>query len=170
MGGEWRQIIRSTNGRQLLELIARHANSVSHELSVMTTKLAQRSYEDSLSMKTLAVVTMLFLPGSFVSALFSTELFEWDKRDLGSQDLSVPPTPQFTLYWIITIPLTLLTFIVYALWLRVEKRHGPRTRPREEQKEIQVSSGTASKVKFTEMMEQKTIKARDLERGSEDSV
>ncbi|KAL7939864.1 hypothetical protein V8C35DRAFT_287912 [Trichoderma chlorosporum] len=38
--------------------------------------LAESQHRDSLSMKTLAIVTMVFLPGSFISALFSTSMFD----------------------------------------------------------------------------------------------
>jgi hypothetical protein len=65
-------------------------------------------------MKTLAFVTMFFLPGSFISALFSTDLFDWDNADGGG--IGIEPTPQFRLYWAITIPLTLITFILYFIW------------------------------------------------------
>lgn len=73
-------------------------------------------------MKTLAVVTMFFLPGSFISALFSTSLFDWDSRDLLSKSMGVNTTPQFGLYWVITIPLTVITFLLYFLWLWFLKR------------------------------------------------
>lgn len=69
-------------------------------------------------MKTLAVVTMFFLPGSFVSALFSTNCFDWDRVDKTAQsNIGVPSTPQHKLYWAITIPVTVITFVLYFLWL-----------------------------------------------------
>lgn len=73
-------------------------------------------------MKTLAVVTMFFLPGSFISALFSTNCFEWAAVDLKSSSIGVKATPQMSLYWAITIPLTVLTFSLYFLWLAFQKR------------------------------------------------
>lgn len=83
--------------------------------------IASYSYRDASSMKTLAIVTMLFLPGSFVSALFSTDFFAWDEVDPNTSDIGVPMTPQMGLYWVITIPLTLVTFALYFLWLGVQK-------------------------------------------------
>ena len=65
-------------------------------------------------MKTLAFVTMVFLPGSFVSALFSTDLFDWDNTE--DQGIGILTTPQFRLYWAVTIPLTVITFIFYFMW------------------------------------------------------
>jgi hypothetical protein len=83
--------------------------------------IASYSYRDSSSMKTLAIVTMLFLPGSFVSALFSTDFFAWDEVDRNNSDIGVPMTPQMGLYWVITIPLTVVTFALYFLWLGMQK-------------------------------------------------
>lgn len=68
-------------------------------------------------MKTLAFVTMFFLPGSFVAALFSTNCFGWDNLDPEDSSIGVPSTPQFKLYWAITIPMTVLTFLLYFAWL-----------------------------------------------------
>lgn len=73
-------------------------------------------------MKTLAIVTMLFLPGSFISALFSTSMFDWDSVDPSSGSIAVRTMPQFGLYWAITIPLTVVTFLFYFFWLRVMKQ------------------------------------------------
>lgn len=79
--------------------------------------IALSSHRDASSMKTLAVVTMFFLPGSFISALFSTNCFDWDGVDLGSKSMGVKTTPQFDLYWVVTIPLTVITFVLYYCWL-----------------------------------------------------
>ncbi|KAL6904952.1 hypothetical protein GGI43DRAFT_296519 [Trichoderma evansii] len=89
-----------------------------------TLLLAESQHRDSLSMKTLAIVTMFFLPGSFVSALFSTSMFDWDSVNPSSNSIGVQPLPQFRLYWVITIPLTIITFILFFMWLWVTKlRH-----------------------------------------------
>lgn len=79
--------------------------------------IALSSHRDASSMKTLAVVTMFFLPGSFISALFSTNCFDWDGVDLTSKSMGIKRTPQFNLYWVITIPLTFITFVLYYCWL-----------------------------------------------------
>ncbi|PHH87025.1 hypothetical protein CDD83_9406 [Cordyceps sp. RAO-2017] len=106
----------------LFSIIAQR-DSLSHlKLSRFTHEVAYFSYRDASSMKTLAVVTMLFLPGSFISALFSTPCFEWAGVDHQSSRIGVKPSPQFGLYWAITIPLTALTFTLYFVWLRFQKR------------------------------------------------
>ncbi|EHK25533.1 uncharacterized protein TRIVIDRAFT_126539, partial [Trichoderma virens Gv29-8] len=88
--------------------------------------LAESQHRDSLSMKTLAIVTMVFLPGSFISALFSTSMFDWNSVDPKSNSIGVRTMPQFSLYWAITIPLTLITFLLYFFWLRVMKQQRDR--------------------------------------------
>ncbi|KAL6863956.1 hypothetical protein J3F83DRAFT_180142 [Trichoderma novae-zelandiae] len=88
--------------------------------------LAESQHRDSLSMKTLAIVTMVFLPGSFISALFSTSMFDWDSVDAGAGSIAVRTMPQFGLYWAITVPLTVVTFVLYFFWLRVMKRQRDR--------------------------------------------
>lgn len=88
--------------------------------------LAESQHRDSLSMKTLAIVTMVFLPGSFISALFSTSMFDWDSVDPDSNSIGVKTMPQFSLYWAITIPLTFVTFLLYFFWLRMMKQQRDR--------------------------------------------
>jgi hypothetical protein len=81
-------------------------------------------------MKTLAIVTMFFLPGSFISALFSAPFFAWD--ELNNRDyrhIGVRTTPQFNLYWAITIPITVLTFILYFSWVFYQKYSRSRGDP-----------------------------------------
>jgi len=53
-------------------------------------------------MKTIAVLTMVFLPATFLSALFSMPSLGWDGPE------------KFKLYWACVIPLTVVTFILWA--------------------------------------------------------
>jgi hypothetical protein len=106
---------------KLFHLVTWNDSLSNLDLAAGTHEIAEASYRDASSMKTLAFVTMFFLPGSFVSSLFSTDLFEWDSRDLRSDSMGVKPTPQLGLYWAITIPLTVLTFVAYFGWLIYER-------------------------------------------------
>ncbi|KAF7552305.1 hypothetical protein G7046_g7443 [Stylonectria norvegica] len=92
-------------------------NLIAQEDSINNFDIALSSHRDASSMKTLAVVTMFFLPGSFISALFSTSCFDWDDANKQGSNISVRTTPQFGLYWAITVPLTIVTFILYFMWL-----------------------------------------------------
>jgi Mg2+ and Co2+ transporter CorA len=47
--------------------------------------MAAASSRDSAAMKTLAFLTTLFLPGTFIATVFSTGMFNWqgDSKDSG---------------------------------------------------------------------------------------
>ncbi|KAJ3476728.1 hypothetical protein NLG97_g9030 [Lecanicillium saksenae] len=111
------------------------------ELAKSTHQIAHASYRDSSSMKTLAIVTMFFLPGSFVSALFSMPMFKWDKVDADSRSIGVGLLPQFSLYWAITLPLTVVTFVLYFMWLWQLKRERDQGFDRVSRKSVDNSDG-----------------------------
>jgi FtsH-binding integral membrane protein len=60
---------------------------------------------DSTSMKTIAMMTMCFLPATFFAALFAVPSLQWDKPTvIGSR---------FWVYWAVTIPTTILVFVIW---------------------------------------------------------
>ncbi|RHZ47723.1 uncharacterized protein CDV56_104086 [Aspergillus thermomutatus] len=71
------------------------------------------SQKDSAMMKTVAVVSMVYLPGTFISGLFGTNFFNLSGND-GSQSWIM--SGNFWLYWAITLPLTFATVAVWASW------------------------------------------------------
>jgi hypothetical protein len=56
-------------------------------------------------MKTIAVVTMAFLPGTFFAALFAIPSLQWGNSRV-IQD-------NFWIYWAFTLPTTILVFVVW---------------------------------------------------------
>jgi hypothetical protein len=71
-------------------------------------------------MITIASVTMLFLPGTFISAILSTTFFAYDS----SGRLSVSSQ-----WWILptsTVPLTIVVFGVWLAWQRARVRRAKR--------------------------------------------
>lgn len=111
----------------LFHLIAQQDNAIAFDTARATRSIAASSLQDSSSMKMLALVAMFFLPGSFVAALFSTPLFAWDEA-LGSGNISVGTRPQFALFWAVTVPLTVLVFVLYAVWMYAQKEKERRRR------------------------------------------
>ena len=67
-------------------------------------------------MKTIAAVTMTFLPGTFIAALFAMPLFRWDAPL--SKDGIV--SRHFWIYWAVTVPLTIVVLVVGYLWTRAQ--------------------------------------------------
>lgn len=69
-------------------------------------------------MKTLAAVTVAFLPGTFVAAFFAMPLFEWKAISDG-----MVVSKRFWIYWAVTVPLTFLTLLIWVLWTRPARMH-----------------------------------------------
>lgn len=102
--------IQSTITRANLYL--NNAVMVDAALNSMRAVLYNRiTKHDSNSMKTIAVVTLFFLPGTFISSIFSTGVFDFFAR--------VPEHSKTTSSWAWIYLLTsiLLTAVVLALWL-----------------------------------------------------
>ncbi|KAF2830362.1 hypothetical protein CC86DRAFT_452807 [Ophiobolus disseminans] len=62
---------------------------LTHEDAAASIDLATASRKDTSSMKTIAIMTMIFLPATFFAALFSVPLLQWDQPQ-------PPPTGSFT--------------------------------------------------------------------------
>ncbi|KAF9036325.1 hypothetical protein BJ165DRAFT_1409085 [Panaeolus papilionaceus] len=89
----------------------------------ITARWARNYYERAniqinlfFNLTTQADITMFFLPGSFVSALFSMVFFNTQSNDSGQTNLSI--APQWWLFPTATIPLTLAVFAVWVIWQR----------------------------------------------------
>jgi Mg2+ and Co2+ transporter CorA len=62
-------------------------------------------------MKTLAAVTVAFLPATFVASFFAMPLFNWN-----ADRNSTVVNDRFWIYWAVTVPLTLSTLIIWLSW------------------------------------------------------
>ncbi|OJJ62953.1 hypothetical protein ASPSYDRAFT_143050, partial [Aspergillus sydowii CBS 593.65] len=68
---------------------------------------------DGERMKTIAFVSMVYLPGTFVSGVFGTNFFDFDAPSEGGWAHS-----HFWLYWAVALPLTFATMGVWLAWHR----------------------------------------------------
>ena len=71
-----------------------------------TIELAESSKRDSMSMKTIAIMTMAFLPGTFFAALFAIPSLKWDAEPVIQH--------KFWIYWAFSLPFTAQIFIIWA--------------------------------------------------------
>lgn len=92
----------------------------------LNARMAVASTRDSSSMKALAVITAIFLPGEYMGTLFGTSFFNWEYNTKGDPGLSEDATrldmphvvimPLFWVYWCFTIPLTFFIVILWRAW------------------------------------------------------
>ncbi|XXH01977.1 hypothetical protein Hte_008341 [Hypoxylon texense] len=94
-----------------------HEDSATHaELADASRQIAEAAQRDSSSMKTVAIMTMAFLPATFFAALFSVPSLDW-RPDPGQNVVQ----SNFWIYWAFTLPATAL---VFGLWLLFDHRAG----------------------------------------------
>ncbi|CVK96728.1 uncharacterized protein FMAN_11058 [Fusarium mangiferae] len=82
-------------------------NLITQHDSYLQARLASESLRDSKAMKTLSILTILFLPGAFIATVFSTNMFEFKTTN-----------QQVRIYFAIVIPLTAILMICWVLWLK----------------------------------------------------
>ncbi|RGP79390.1 hypothetical protein FLONG3_2445 [Fusarium longipes] len=82
-------------------------NLITQHDSYLQARLARESLRDSKAMKTLSILTILFLPGAFIATVFSTNMFDFESKD-----------QQVRIYFAIVIPLTAVLMICWVLWLK----------------------------------------------------
>lgn len=93
-------------------------SKMAQEDNNLNARMAVASSRDSSSMKALAVITAIFLPGEFMSSLFGMSIFDWqpgsdgDSADGGDSVVSW----RFWIYWSITVPLTIGILVCWRAW------------------------------------------------------
>ncbi|KAF2107878.1 hypothetical protein BDV96DRAFT_693097 [Lophiotrema nucula] len=95
----------------LFHLTNQRESRTSTSIASSTAKVAEQTQRDSASMITIAAVTMLFLPGTFVSAILSTTFFEF-----GAEGLNV--SSQWWILLAVSLPLTVVVFGIWGGWRR----------------------------------------------------
>jgi hypothetical protein len=101
---------------QIAELSLRH-NSAMKDMAEDSRHIAMLTRKDSTDMRIIAVVTLLFLPGTFIATFFSADFFNF-LPDAQEQIVS----KWVWLYFVLTIALTGLVFIGWFLTSRKENK------------------------------------------------
>ena len=68
--------------------------------------------DDSAALKALAFVTFTFLPPTFICAVFSMSFFNYD------QSLGWRVSGKFWVYWVVTVPTTIISAVLWFYWQR----------------------------------------------------
>ncbi|KAF8850097.1 hypothetical protein BDZ45DRAFT_603309 [Acephala macrosclerotiorum] len=81
-------------------------------------KIALASKQDSSAMKTIAILGIVFLPGTFLASIFSTTFFDFQN----APNLSSVVSPRFWIYWVVAVPITLIIVSMWYIWERKRAR------------------------------------------------
>lgn len=126
----WKRWVGNYNTRTQIRinlyfnLASQDDNKINIKIANTSKEIAEATLRDSSSMITIATMTMLFLPGTFVSAVLSMAFFNNGTDASGRATLTV--LPQWWIFPAVTIPLTLLVFGLWRLWQQKRLNHKAR--------------------------------------------
>ena len=86
-------------------------NEIAMGFNMGAQKNSAIAVEDSGTMKTLSLVTLTFLPPTFICAIFSMSFFNY-------ADSGWRVSGKIWIYWAFAIPTTLLTVLIWYVWSR----------------------------------------------------
>ncbi|KAJ5085299.1 hypothetical protein N7532_010070, partial [Penicillium argentinense] len=105
-----------SNEKRLQNEIQLAFNTVAQHDASVTVKISQAMMSDNTALKTLAFVTFIFLPPTFISSIFSMAFFDF------SPDSGFTVSKDMWIYWAFAIPTTLLTGVMWQYWHKFAPR------------------------------------------------
>lgn len=95
--------------------IARHDSDLNTRIARANTDIALETRRENIQMRSIAVLTMVYLPFSTVAAIFSMNLFDWQAQD-GRSVVS-------KYFWVFVAVAAGLTIITLLTWYFITYRH-----------------------------------------------
>ena len=90
------------------------------EIADSSYTISVESKRDNLSMMTIAAITMVFLPGTFVASFFAMPVLDWEPVK-GHHVVN----SRFWIYWVVTVPLTIATILFWWVWFSYRRPKEP---------------------------------------------
>jgi Mg2+ and Co2+ transporter CorA len=106
----------------LYNLITGHDSTINLKIASESAKIAREARKDSISMKIIAAMTLLYLPATFVCSLFGTNLIALDTSTDNSEPIFVV-SRLWWLYLVFSVPLTIFTMAGFLLWRRFREQN-----------------------------------------------
>ncbi|KGO36417.1 Amino acid/polyamine transporter I [Penicillium expansum] len=104
-----------SNEKRLQNEIQLAFNTVAQHDASVTLEIGRATQLDSATMKTIAFVTLTFLPPTFICAIFSMSFFNF------GGDNGWTMSSKFWIYWVFAIPTTAFTTLVWTYWPNIRR-------------------------------------------------
>ncbi|KAF2878578.1 hypothetical protein BDV95DRAFT_601229 [Massariosphaeria phaeospora] len=114
----YRKTMFESTQRRLASLDKRMANIIELSYHMVTMIDSRVIQSESKSMKTIAVMTLIFMPLGTVAAIFGTQLI----RLKDEQPYQMEVSQDFWLLWAIAGPVTGIVYILWRVWYRAAKK------------------------------------------------
>ncbi|KAH0368920.1 hypothetical protein KCU65_g3769, partial [Aureobasidium melanogenum] len=108
-----------SNEKRLSNEINLIFNMIAQKDNKLNIGIANATRVDSVAMKTIAIVTLTFLPATYVSAILGMNLFSYNPDTHGGH---ITYSPDLWLYFVVSIPLTAAVLTIYWAWQKREER------------------------------------------------
>lgn len=109
----YRKTAFQSSNLRLQSLEKRMANLISLSFNLVTQEDSQTMKNDSHAMKAIAILTLIFLPLTGIGSVFSTPFFD---VDFDSKRRMLRVATSFWIFWVITLPLTILLLGSWVFW------------------------------------------------------
>ena len=109
-----------SNGKAMNEIMkaTRDEAAFSREIALRSQQLSEAMKKDSVSMRTIAILTMFFLPATSFSALLAMPFFATNKYLTNGR--------QIWIWVVLTVPTTAVVYMFYHLWRTREEKRVPK--------------------------------------------
>jgi Mg2+ and Co2+ transporter CorA len=109
---EYRKTLFQSTQRRLASLDKRMANIIQLSFHLVTQGDSRLMQSESQSMKTIAVMTLIFMPLSTVAGIFGSQFIKLDE----DAPFHIRVSQDFWLLWIIAVPLTVIVIVIWRVW------------------------------------------------------
>ena len=94
--------------------------AISRDIALRSQQISEDMKKDSVSMKTIAIMTMFFLPGTSFSAVLAMPFFATNKY--------LTDDRQFWIWTVLTVPTTAVAYTFYHFWRKHDEKKEPKRR------------------------------------------
>jgi Mg2+ and Co2+ transporter CorA len=112
-----------------------------------TAAIAIDGKRDSIAMRTISILGIVYLPATFVATLFSMDVFSWPSTSgKGNESSSLTASPSIWVYWAVSVPLTIITILIWVLWSRRENQKSRKRLMVSRTRSSESESGSSEKI------------------------
>ena len=111
---EYRKSLFQSTQRRLESLDKRMSNIIALSFHLVTQGDSRMMQTENQSMKTIAVMTLFFMPLGTVASIFGTQFMQIQEE----APYHITVSRDFWLMWLIAIPLTIVVVVIWRVWYR----------------------------------------------------
>lgn len=116
-----------TRAEYLVAQTGKQMNLALNIIQVQNSELAKRSIDEAITMRIITIVTLIYLPATFVSTFFGTDIVKYQPNDEAETYHTRYSSLAMNRWLQVTLPLTLITLVAAGGMYYLEKR--PRKKP-----------------------------------------